>query len=383
MDHDNSLHSDALGADPVAPDGDEVGRDLHKIRVLLTLIAFLAAAATVYFARTLLLPIVLAVLITLTLRPAARAASRVGIPHAVAGPALILLLGSAVAGAIYFASGPVTELVAETPRIGQELRWKLREITESVAQVQEVADEVQDMAQGQQGSQPDSQEVVVNGPGFLGTIVSSLAGAGTSLVLAFVLSIFLLGAGNTLEHRIAAALPSRSDKIRARRIISDVEHNVSRYLAAITVINAGLGVAVGLSLWALGMPYPLVWGIAAFLLNFLPYLGAIFGIMAVAAVALVTFPTAGQALLCPLAYLILTSIEGQFVTPMALGRQLALNTLVVLLTVTIWVWLWGAAGAFLAVPILVFLKVITDHVPSLARLGVLLDSRQVTPEASG
>ncbi|MBY6202778.1 AI-2E family transporter [Maritalea mobilis] len=375
MADDNTFPLARRGEDPPAPPMDAQGRDLHHIRVLLTFIAILAAGAATYFARTLLLPIVLAVLITLTLRPAARAAMRLGIPSMLAGPALILALGSGVGVAIYAASGPLGQLVEEAPRIGQELRWKLRELTASVAQMQEMAQDVQDMAQGDQGGPSQPQEVVVEGPGFLGTMVSSLAGAGTSLALAFVLAIFMLGAGDTLEARIAAALPSRSDKIRARRIISDVEHKVSRYLAAITVINAGLGASVGLSLWALGMPYPLVWGIAAFLLNFLPYLGAILGIAAVAAVALVTFDTAGQALLCPLAYFVLTSIEGQFVTPMALGRQLALNTLVVLLTVTIWVWLWGAAGAFLAVPILVFLKVITDHVPSMTRLGVLLESR--------
>jgi len=372
---DNTFPLARRGEDPPALPMDAQGRDLHHIRVVLTFIAILAAGAATYFARTLLLPIVLAVLITLTLRPAARAAMRLGIPSTLAGPALILALGSGVGVAIYAASGPLGQLVEEAPRIGQELRWKLRELTASVAQMQEMAQDVQDMAQGDQGGPSQPQEVVVEGPGFLGTMVSSLAGAGTSLALAFVLAIFMLGAGDTLEARIAAALPSRSDKMRARRIISDVEHKVSRYLAAITVINAGLGASVGLSLWALGMPYPLVWGIAAFLLNFLPYLGAILGIAAVAAVALVTFDTAGQALLCPVAYFVLTSIEGQFVTPMALGRQLALNTLVVLLTVTIWVWLWGAAGAFLAVPILVFLKVITDHVPSMNRLGLLLESR--------
>ncbi|GAA5076969.1 AI-2E family transporter [Roseibacterium beibuensis] len=375
MADDSTLPLARRGEDPPALPMDAQGRDLHHIRVVLTFIAILAAGAATYFARTLLLPIVLAVLITLTLRPAARAAMRLGIPSTLAGPALILALGSGVGVAIYAASGPLGQLVEEAPRIGQELRWKLRELTASVAQMQEMAQDVQDMAQGDQGGPSQPQEVVVEGPGFLGTMVSSLAGAGTSLALAFVLAIFMLGAGDTLEARIAAALPSRSDKMRARRIISDVEHKVSRYLAAITVINAGLGASVGLSLWALGMPYPLVWGIAAFLLNFLPYLGAILGIAAVAAVALVTFDTAGQALLCPLAYFVLTSIEGQFVTPMALGRQLALNTLVVLLTVTIWVWLWGVAGAFLAVPILVFLKVITDHVPSMNRLGLLLESR--------
>jgi len=158
-------------------------------------------------------------------------------------------------------------------------------------------------------------------------------------------------------------------------IARDLEHQISRYLAAITVINAGLGLAIGLALWAVGMPNPLLWGIAAFLLNYLPFLGAIAGTLGVGMVALVTFDTAGQALLAPLAYYTLTSIEGQVITPLMLGRQLAINTVAVFVTVMLWVWLWGVPGAFLAVPVLVIVKVLADNLPQMQGFGRFLEGR--------
>jgi hypothetical protein len=104
-------------------------------------------------------------------------------------------------------------------------------------------------------------------------------------------------------------------------------------------------------------------------LNYLPFLGAIAGTVGVGMVALVTFDTVGQAMLAPLAYYTLTSLEGQIVTPLLLGRHLAINTVAVFVTVMLWVWLWGIAGAFLAVPVLVMVKVLSDNLPPLAPSG--------------
>jgi predicted PurR-regulated permease PerM len=205
--------------------------------------------------------------------------------------------------------------------------------------------------------------------------VGGLAGAGTSIVIALILAMFLLASWDFFVRRIVEEAPRLTDKKRAMTIVRDLEHQISRYLAAITMINAGLGVAVGLALWALGMPNPLIWGIAAFLLNYLPFIGAIVGMLGVAMVALVSFDTVGQAALAPLAYYALTSIEGQVITPLVLGRQLAINTVTVFVTVMLWVWLWGIAGAFLAVPVLVIVKVLADNLPPLHTFGRFLDGR--------
>eukprot|EP00919_Chromeraceae_sp_WS-2016_P001245 GHVR01003147.1.p2 GENE.GHVR01003147.1~~GHVR01003147.1.p2 ORF type:complete len:181 (+),score=29.22 GHVR01003147.1:1-543(+) len=170
--------------------------------------------------------------------------------------------------------------------------------------------------------------------------------------------------------------------------VYDVERRVSRYLLTITLINGGLGVAIGLYLAALGMPAPYVWGLAAFLLNFLPYIGGFIGSVLVGAYAIVTFDTVSYAILAPIGYQILTGIEGQLVTPYLVGRRLELNTVAVFLTVVFWGWLWGMAGALVAVPFLVVFKVICDNVTALHIVANFLDksgpddARDETPKAT-
>lgn len=128
-------------------------------------------------------------------------------------------------------------------------------------------------------------------------------------------------------------------------------------------------------MWLAGMPSPVVWGVMATILNFVPYFGAIVGGIIVGMVALITFPTVEYAVSIPLIYLALTSLEGQFVTPSILGRRLTLNPLVIFVTVVLWGWLWGVPGALLAVPILVTFKVICDNVDSLRPIGEFLSGR--------
>jgi predicted PurR-regulated permease PerM len=348
-------------------------RELRAIRFFLAGMFLISLFGTIYFARALLLPIVLAVVVALTLRPAVRALQKLRVPPPVSAVGLMLGVGVAVAAAAWWVSGPAQRLLARAPEIGRDVRWKLRGLIESLGAVQEATQEVEELAKG--GGDAPAQEVVIDQGGLLTDVAGSVAGAGTSIVVALILAMFLLASWDFFISRIVEEAPRFRDKKRAMVIVRDLERQISQYLAAITVINAGLGLAIGLALWAVGMPNPHLWGIGAFLLNYLPFLGAIAGTVGVAMVALVTFDTVGQALLAPLAYYTLTSLEGQVVTPLMLGRQLAINTVAVFVTVMLWVWLWGIAGAFLAVPVLVVVKVLADNLPPLYGLGRFLEGR--------
>lgn len=360
----------------VAPEVTPAGlEELRAIRALLAGVFLIGLFAVVYFARAVLLPIVLALLFALTLRPVVRALHRRGVPYAVSAVGLIAGLGAAAGGLLWWASGPASRLVQRAPQIGRELEWKLRDLIWSVSQVQQASEQVEEIARPEGGGD-EAQEVVLEQGGLLTDVVGSLAGAGTSLVAALILAAFLLASGDFFHRRIVEAADKLTDKKRSMVIVRDVERQISRYLAAITVINAGLGLAIGTALWAIGLPNAHIWGIAAFLLNYLPFLGAIGGTIAVGMVALVTFDSLGQALLCPMAYYALTSLEGQVLTPMLVGRHLALNTVSVFVTVMLWVWLWGIAGAFLAVPVLVAVKVVADNVPGLQTFARFLDSER-------
>ncbi|QQA43752.1 AI-2E family transporter [Pelagovum pacificum] len=349
---------------------DERTKELRAIRRLIGAMFIIALFGTLYFARALLFPIVLGLLIALTLRPVARSFSRIGIPLIVSGVSLIAAFSVLVGGAIYFASGPVGRLVSRAPEIGQDLQFKLRHLLQSVDDVQEASEQVENMTTGGDGV----QQVVLEQGGLLSNVVGSLASAGTSLAVATVLAMFFLASGDFFQQRVVEVSRRLQDKKRALIIVRDVERQISRYLAAITIINAGLGVCIWLALWLIGLPNAHFWGIAAFLLNFLPFIGAMIGVVGVAMVSVVTFDSIGYAALCPAAYLALTALEGNVVTPSLLGRHLAINVTAVFLTVTLWVWLWGIAGAFLAVPVLVILKVLCDHVPAMNSFGLFLGS---------
>jgi predicted PurR-regulated permease PerM len=346
------------------------GADLGAIRKLLTGLLILACLATIYVARALLLPVVLAVLLALVLRPATRWLARHGLPDAVGGPLLILVVAGGTAAGAYAASGPVSTLVQRAPVISAELRWKLRDILAQVEEAREASAELEDMTDGDD----QAERVVLEEAGVMGWALSSLAGAGSAFAVALVLATFLLASGGVMSRRLVAATKPQDRGPDALALIQDVEERISRYLGAITVINAGLGVAIGGAMWILGLPDPAVWGLAAFLLNFLPFIGAVIGAAGVGVVALVTFDTAGYALLCPAVYLVLTSIEGNLVTPILVGRRLAINTVAVFVTVITSVWLWGAIGAFLAVPVLLVIKAVAEQAPRLRALDLMLGS---------
>ncbi len=346
--------------------------ELRKIRRLMLGTFLLALFTATYFARDVLLPIVLAILLTLTLRPAVRGFQRIGIPPAASAVLLMLTIGLGFAIAGYFLSGPVTQMVERAPSIGAEVKGKLAGVLDRVASLQEVGEQVSDITEAANGGKTGKMEVVVDQSGMVPQAVGSLASVGSSLVAAMILTLFLLASGDFYHRRIVEASPKFKDKKRALTIVRDVEKQISRYLGAITMINAGLGVSIGLALWALGLPMPHVWGTIAFLLNFMPFIGAIIGTVTVAAMALVSFDSGYYAMLAPLAYFTLTTIEGNFVTPMLVGRRLELNIVAVFVTVAFWIWLWGVPGAVLAVPFLVVVKAVCDNIETLRPLSGFL-----------
>ena len=349
--------------------------DTARIERLLSGILFILSVLAMFFAKDVLLPIVLGILISLTLSPIVRWSGRHGIPVPVTSVVLVLSLAVGVALVAYMISGPVNTMLRDLPNVQQELSWKLRRITESVQAVQDASKEVQKIARESAGSGEEVQKVAIAQPGLLNYAVSSLANAAASLAIALVLAIFLLSSNDLFYAKFVKSFDRFEDKKKALQAVYDIERKVSRYLLTITAINAGLGCAVALSLYVIGVPSFYIWGLIAFLLNFLPYVGAIAGVIMVGIYTLVTVDPISAALFASAAYLLCTVVEGQFVTPMIVGRRLELNTVAVFVTVVFWGWLWGIAGALMAVPFLVLIKVIADNVPRLRTFGDFLSSR--------
>ena len=171
---------------------------------------------------------------------------------------------------------------------------------------------------------------------------------------------FLVGQG-ALRSQFIAMFSAREFKLRALKILNDIEHNLTGYLTVVTMINAALGVIVAVGAWLLGFPSPVIFGVVAAVLNYVPYVGPAVMVVALFGVGLITFPSLGHALIAPLAFVTLTTTEGHFITPTIVGRRLTLNPLLVFLALAFWTWMWGPIGAFLAVPISIIGLVVVNH----------------------
>ena len=342
--------------------------DLKTIKNLLVGVFILMAFSAVYFARDLFLPIVIGVLIALTLSPVVRALTRLGVPAAPAAVLLILGAGSALGIGGYSLSGPVSELLYDLPRLGIEVRLKLDGMLDTLKAAQAATEDVDNLTSGGE----TAQTVAIEQPGLLSLAAGTLLSFMSLTAAGLVLAMFILASGDLFYEKLVAALPTFSDKRRAVKTVRDVERQISRYFLTITLINATLGLSIGLGLYAVDFDNAVLWGVLAFCLNFLPFVGAIIGGAVVAAFGLIASDSLFSGLLPAAIYLSLTTLEGHFLTPAVLGRRLELNTVSVFLTVLIWGWLWGIPGALMAVPFLVMVKVICDNVESMRVFGSFL-----------
>ena len=354
---------------------DTRGSDTRLMRSLLIGIFIFMVIYALYFARDFFMPVVLAFLLALTLTPIVRFLKWHGVPEPLSATLLVLLAVLSLTAVGYFLSGPIVDLVNRAPTIGRQVTERLAELRHPFEQVMEVSKQVEKVAETAQ--EPDVQKVVVAQPGILSQAAGNLLSAGTTAAITFVLSLFLLASGTMFYEKTIQSFARMSEKKRALRLVYDVEREISRYLLTVALINTGLGVAVALGLWGLGMPTPFVWGAAAAALNFLPYVGAVVTVVLVAAIALISFDTLSYALLAPAFVLACNLVEGQLVTPLIVGRRLEINAVAVFVAVAFWSWLWGFIGALIAVPLLVVIKVFCDHFDSWRHIGIFLAAQEV------
>ena len=335
-----------------------------------------------YYAQNLLLPIVVAFLSALVLSPIVRTLKRSGIHESISAFLLVVLFAGVFGLTVYSLSGPISQWIEEAPRIGQELRTKLKTLRRPMEQIDAAQKQLEDATQGT--TDPRVQEVTVREPGLLSTVAQGVPNIFAGAAVTFVLLLFLLASGDMFYEKLVRVLPTLTDRKRGLRIAYDIEREVSRYLLTITIINFALGAVIGAGLFVLGMPNPILWGLIAALLNFVPYIGAITGMAVVSIVAMVSFPTVGHALLAPAFYMFCSAIEGQFITPALVGRRLQINAIAVFLAIVFWGWIWGVIGVFVAVPMLIVVKVFCRHIESLSGLDEFLSARDnPVPDSDG
>ena len=330
-----------------------------------------------YFARAFFLPVMLALLITLTFSPMVRYLRRHGVPSVISAILLVVAIFGVFGATTFYLSDPISQVIADAPAIAQRMEERFAPLREPLRKMMNASAQVEEIAAT---AGPPAEKVVVAQPGLASWAADTIGGLSTTLGATLVLVVFLLSSGDLFLHKLVRTLPTFSDKKRSVRVVHDVEFEVSRYLLTITAINVGFGVAVALAMAVLGMSNPILWGVAATALNFIPYVGAIIGTGATLVAALITYSSIGPALLPPAAYLLFHTVESAFITPLVVGRRLELNVVAIFISLAFWSWMWGIVGALIAVPILVVIKVFCDHFESLAKFGEFLSGNNFNVE---
>jgi len=336
--------------------------------IALTGLFVLAVFYTIYFMRSILLPIVLALLLSYLLRPIVRGLAGLKIPLSVGAALLLIGFFGLIGYGISVLATPTVEWLQKAPAGFAELQHKLLPVKKSVAQVTQATGEIEKLA----SANAETKAVEVKRHPITETLFMRTPEFIASAILSLILLYFLLVYDQAFIAKLVKLLPTLSDKKTAVGIAHDIEEQISRYLFTVTAINVCLGVAVGTAVGLLGLRNPVMWGVMVALLNFVPYLGALTGIICMTIGAALSFDSLEYAFVFPAVYLSFGVLEGSFITPWIMGRSLTLNPVIILLSLTFWGWMWGIVGIILAVPILAAFKILCAHIKPMEPLAEFL-----------
>jgi predicted PurR-regulated permease PerM len=334
--------------------------------VFLGILTMIAVLTCLYLARNIVLPVVLALVLKLLFQPLVKLLERVHIPKIGGALISLLLLLGVFVGLGALLSSPAARWAGQLPQAWPMLQQRFAVLQKPIAHLEHVLDSM--------GVHIDGGDSFLAHPVSMVTDVFSGTGTVASNLLETLLVLFyLLVFGETFLRRLVEVLPRFDDKREAVEISVHMERDLSAYLLTITIINAVVGCATALVMWICGVPGPILWGVVAFCLNFVPILGPFFGILMFLAVGIVTAGFAWIAILPACLYFGIHIAEGEIITPMLLASRFTINPVAVMLSLIFWYWMWGVAGAILAVPMLAILKIIFDRLRPFRAFGHLLE----------
>jgi predicted PurR-regulated permease PerM len=310
--------------------------------------------AAMELARPVLVPVTCALVIGFMLGPLSKRAEKYRIPSLVSAVAFWLFVVGVLYLIIVTVSGAIIEMADKTPDVGRNIREKLQVFNRPMAALQDLRKAILPSSGADTGVTVDLLSIATPALTFLTPAVGQ--------IVAFLGTLFFFLLGRTqLRHVMVIFFEDREARLRVLRILNDIESNLTSYLSVVVVINSCVGLAAAAIALLVGLPNAVAWGVLAFTLNFIPYIGALIMQVVLFLVGIIVFPTLGQALIAPLLYLAFTTLEGHFITPSIMGKRLFLNPLTVFLALIFWTWLWGPMGAFLAVPLLIMILVAINH----------------------
>ncbi|HYC30640.1 MAG TPA: AI-2E family transporter [Gemmatimonadales bacterium] len=347
------------------------GENADARHISLVGLFVLAVLYTLHFAQSFVLPIVVAILLDFLLSPVVRALRKLRIPEPLGAGIVMLGLLAALGMGSWYLSGPASSWLARAPESMATVRTKLQELRQPVEKVTEAAEQVEEVT-SDVGKSDGVQQVEIKGPSMARQLFGGTATMLSAATIVVFLTYFLLAVGDLFLQKLVTVLPQFRDKKKAVAIARETEAQISVYLFTATLINIGVGVVTGIALWLIGMPNPVLWGVVAAVLNFVPYIGAVVNMAILGLAALLSYESTTQALLVPAVFFGINMIEGNLVTPMILGHRMQLNTVALFVGLVFWWYLWGIPGAILGVPIMAAIKIMCDHIEALAPVGEFL-----------
>jgi len=325
------------------------------------------------------LPLTAAIVIAITLVPLLEWLERRGLPSLLAALiallSFVMLINAALAIVVLPAAGWFAQLPDTLPRIQSNIAPLIDFYTAFQSFVDRTLQSVAS------GTEATAQAMAAQAPtSVVDYFISAAPAAAIQLFFALLVVFFFLSSWTRLRRGTIRRRGSFDGALRTARLIQNVVDATADYLGTITLINVMLGLFVAALLWLIGMPSALMWGGLVTLCNYVPYLGPIIAAILLGLGGLMTFDAIGLALLPPLMFIAIHTIEANFVTPLVLGRRLTINPLLILVSLSFWGWVWGAPGALLAVPLLLIFQTIlaTTGTPDLT--GFLFERGTLTQD---
>lgn len=330
-------------------------------RVIFIVFALIAFS---YVARAVVLPVMLAWVVAMTLKPTVSWLAAHHLPTPLAAGIVVGIFVVLMSYAAAYLISPAISAVKSAPQTIPQLKEKFHHVFEPFFRLSAAASKAGNIDPTEDGSK--KTEVNVKDNHVAGTVFtwtgSLLAGIAETLALIFL----LLASGDFLSRKLVNVMSTTPAKKHAAEISREIQESISKYLFSVGLINVGFGTAVGLTLIPTGMSNVAMWGGIAAFLNFIPYFGPVIGMILVGLGGFFAFDSIGQSLLPAGIYLALHLIEANLVTPFILGKQFTMNPFIIFTALIFFVWLWGVIGALLAVPLLISLKIVSKHVPALS-----------------
>ena len=310
-----------------------------------------------YAARHVMLPLALAWAVATIVLPIVHGLHRLYVPRTIAAIVVTLILLGATALLIVLLSAPVTYWVGQASQLGALMREKLESLRQPLAFLEELRRGLSVIG----GGEPQAVKVEAQSSSMIATIATVITPALSQFALFIGSLVFYLIYQEKIRSALVLFMPRREARLTMLRTLNDIDASMTRYFGTFTLINVCLGFVTAALTWATGLPNPLLWGVMAGLLNYIPYLGPAIVTATLFVVSLLVHPSLAEAVIPPLLFLGVVTLEGQFITPALMGRRLDLNPFAIFLAVAFCAWLWGPLGAFLAVPLFMGLSLAIGH----------------------